>query len=234
MKLLDTSLKYDVGQKILIAVDCIIFGFDSKNLKVLLFKRKVDPLKGMWSLVGAFVKNNLSIKNAAKQILLESTGLKDIYLDELKTYGNVDRDPGARVISIAHYSLIGINDFEIEHVKEFNAEWFNINEMPELILDHKQMVTDAITELGNKVKHQPIGFNLLPKYFTLPELQTLYECIYQRTLDSRNFRKKIVSLNILIKTDKKDKSSSKKGAFLYCFDKQMFDELIAKGYNFEI
>ncbi|WP_298479904.1 NUDIX domain-containing protein [uncultured Maribacter sp.] len=234
MKLLDTSLKYDVEQKILVAVDCIIFGFDSKNLKLLLFKRKVEPLKGKWSLVGAFVKNDLSIKNAAKQILLESTGLKDIYLEELKTYGNVERDPGERVISIAHYSLIGINDFDIEHVKEFDAEWFNIDEMPDLILDHKQMVDDAIVELENKVRHQPIGFNLLPKYFTLPELQTLYECIYQRPLDSRNFRKKILSLNILIKTDKKDRSNSKKGAFLYCFNKEMFDELIAKGYNFEI
>ncbi|WP_291870385.1 NUDIX domain-containing protein [Maribacter sp.] len=234
MKLLDTSLKYHVKQKILVAVDCIIFGFDSKNLKLLLFKRKVEPLKGKWSLVGAFVKNDLSIKNAAKQILLESTGLKDIYLDELKTYGNVERDPGERVISIAHYSLIGINDFDIENVKEFDAAWFNINDIPDLILDHKQMVDDAIVELGNKVRYQPIGFNLLPKYFTLPELQTLYECIYQRTLDSRNFRKKILSLNILTKTDKKDQSNSKKGAFLYCFNKEMFDELIAKGYNFEI
>jgi len=232
MKLLDSS--YDVQQKILVAVDCIIFGYDSNNLKLLLFKRKVAPLKGQWSLVGAFVKNDLSIKDAAKQILFESTGLKDIFLEELKTYGDIHRDPGERVISIGHYSLIGINDFDIEQVKEYDAEWFNINEIPELILDHRNMVEDAIVELRNKVRHQPIGFKLLPKYFTLPDLQTLYECIYQRPLDSRNFRKKFLSLNILIKTDKKDRTSSKKGAFLYRFDKEKFDNLIAKGYNFEI
>ncbi|WP_299433824.1 NUDIX domain-containing protein [uncultured Maribacter sp.] len=232
MKLSGSS--YNIQQKILVAVDCIIFGYDSNNLKLLLFKRKVDPLKGQWSLVGAFVKNDLSIKDAAKQILFESTGLKDIFLEELKTYGDINRDPGERVISIGHYSLIGINDFDIEQVKEFDAEWFNINEIPELILDHRIMVEDAIIELKNKVRHQPIGFKLLPKHFTLPDLQTLYECIYQRPLDSRNFRKKFLSLNILIKTDKKDRTSSKKGAFLYRFDKEKFNDLIAKGYNFEI
>ncbi len=234
MKLTDTAHMYNVQQKILVAVDCIIFGFDTQNLKLLLFKRKVDPFKGDWSLIGAFVKGNLSINDAAKQILFETTGLKDIYLDELKTYSDYNRDPGDRVISIAHYSLISINDFDIEKVEEFDAKWFNLDEIPDLVLDHNQMVKDAVNRLRKKVKHQPIGFNLLPEYFTLPKLQRLYESIYQRELDSRNFRKKILSQNILIKTDKKDKSESKKGAFLYCFDKDKFDILKTKGYNFDI
>tara|TARA_R110002020_G_scaffold1998_1_gene9127 strand:- start:35422 stop:36135 length:714 start_codon:yes stop_codon:yes gene_type:complete len=233
-KLINTALIYNVQQKILVAVDCIIFGFDSKNLKLLLFKRKVEPLKGSWSLIGAFIRNDLSISDGAKQILKEGTGLEDIYLEELGTYGDVQRDPGERVISIAHYSLIRIDDFDLEHVEKYDAKWFDLNGIPELILDHRMMVDDAIVALRNKAKHRPIGFDLLPRYFTIPELQTLYECIYQRPLDSRNFRKKILSLDILTKTNKKDKSGSKKGAFLYCFKKAKFELLISKGYNFEI
>ena len=232
--LINSTHQYRVEQKILVAVDCIIFGFDSKNLKLLLFRRKVEPLRGSWSLIGAFIKNDSSVLDGAKQILFECTGLEDVYLEELKTYGDVNRDPGERVISIAHYSLIRINDFELEHVEKFDARWFNLDEIPELILDHRLMVEDAIVKLKNKARHQPIGFNLLPEYFTIPELQTLYESIYQRELDPRNFRKKILSLDILNKTTKRDKSGSKKGAFLYCFNKEKFDTLIAKGYNFEI
>ncbi|MEB8328822.1 DNA mismatch repair protein MutT [Flavobacteriaceae bacterium KMM 6897] len=232
--LINTNNKYKVEQQILVAVDCIIFGFDSKNLKLLLFRRKVEPLKGSWSLIGAFIRNDISVLDGAKQILLECTGLEDVYLEELKTYGAVNRDPGERVLSIAHYSLIRIDDFELEHVEKFDAKWFNLDVIPELILDHRQMVEDAIVQLKNKARHQPIGFNLLPKYFTIPELQTLYESIYQRELDPRNFRKKILSLDILTKTEEKDKSGSKKGAFLYCFNKEKFDTLIASGYNFEI
>ncbi|MEB8345168.1 NUDIX domain-containing protein [Flavobacteriaceae bacterium KMM 6898] len=232
--LINTNNKYKVEQQILVAVDCIIFGFDSKNLKLLLFRRKVEPLKGSWSLIGAFIRNDISVLDGAKQILMECTGLEDVYLEELKTYGAVNRDPGERVLSIAHYSLIRINDFELEHVEKFDAKWFNLDEIPELILDHRQMVEDAIVKLKNKARHQPIGFNLLPEYFTIPELQTLYESIYQRELDPRNFRKKILSLDILTKTAQKDKSGSKKGAFLYSFNKEKFDTLIASGYNFEI
>lgn len=234
MNLLDTALIYNVQQKILVAVDCIIFGFDSKNLKLLLFRRKVDPLKGHWSLVGAFMKNDLSIDDGAKQILLEGTGLNDIYMEQLKTYGDVERDPGERVISIAYYSLIGLNDFNMQHVEQYDAKWFNIDEIPELIFDHRQMVEDAILELRHKARHQPLGFELLPEYFTIPDVQTLYECIYQRKLDSRNFRKKILFLGILNKTDRKDKTRSKKGAFLYSFNKEKFQELKRNGYDFVI
>jgi len=234
MKLLDTSLVYKGQEKILVAVDCIIFGFDSENLKLLLFKRKVEPLKGAWSLIGAFIKENLSLNDAAKQVLLESTGLKGIYLQELQTYSNIDRDPGERVISVAHYSLIRIDAFELESVEKYDAHWFDLDDIPDLIFDHRKMVDDAINKLRAKARYQPIGFELLPEKFTIPQLQILYQCIYQKELDDRNFRKKILSFDILTKTDEKDKSGSKKGAFLYKFNREKFDKFIAKGYNFEL
>ncbi|WP_298368269.1 NUDIX domain-containing protein [uncultured Lutibacter sp.] len=234
MSLLNTSLMYQGQEKILVAVDCIIFGFDSEKLKLLLFKRKVEPLKGEWSLVGAFIKNDLSLNNAAKQILLELSGLENIYLQELQTYSKVDRDPGERVISVAFFSLIRISDFELKSVEKYDAHWFDFDDIPDLILDHREMVDDAFKRLRAKAARQPIGFELLPEKFTIPQLQTLYECVYQRKLDDRNFRKKILSFDILTKTTEKDKSGSKKGAFLYMFNKKKFDVFLAKGYNFEV
>lgn len=224
MSLLETNLKYNVNQTIFVAVDCAIFGFDSKSLKLLLFKRKVEPLKGHWSLIGAFIQDDLSIDEGAKQVLLESTGLSGIYLNQLKTYGDKDRDPGARVISVGYYSLISVGEHEISEVEEYDAKWFELNELPELILDHRQMVDDAIDAIRTNARSKPIGFNLLPPKFTLPMLQTLYESIFQRTFDQRNFRKKILGMGILDKTNEKDKSTSKKGAFLYSFNKEAYDD----------
>lgn len=234
MKLIKSNLKYNTPQKILVAVDCTIFGFDSKSLKLLLFKRKVEPLKGNWSLIGAFLENDLSIIDGAKRILLESTGLKDIYLEQLKTYGAIDRDPVERVISVGFYSLIRIDEMDIQSVEDYDAKWFDIDEVPELILDHGTMVKDAIEALRLKARHKPIGFNLLPDHFTLPQLQALYESIYQSKRDSRNFRKKVLSLNILEKTDLKDKSGSKKGAFLYTFRKNIKLEENAQDFLFDL
>lgn len=234
MERMHTSLAYKNQKKYLIAVDCIIFGFDSKQLKLLLFKRIVAPLSGSWSLLGSFIKEDLSLKEAAQQVLYETSGIEDIYLEELGTYSEVNRDPGERVISVAYFSLMRINEMLEESVEKFNAHWFNFDEIPELILDHKKMVVDAIEKLKSRARHQPIGFELLPEKFTIPQLQLLYECIYQRKLDDRNFRKKILSFDILTKTTQKDKSGSKKGAFLYKFNKNKFDSFIAKGYNFEL
>jgi 8-oxo-dGTP diphosphatase len=234
MKIIGKTMMYKGQEKFLVAVDCIVFGFDSKEIKLLLFKRRVEPLKGEWSLVGAFIKNHLTMEDRAKEILFESTGLKHVYLKELKTYSELKRDPGERVISVAYYSLIRIDEFDIESVEKFNAHWFGLEEIPELILDHGQMVIDAISKLRQKTRYEPIGFNLLPEEFTIPQLQVLYECIYQKKLDKRNFRKRILSFNILTKTEKKDKSSSKKGAFLYKFDQKKFDTFISEGYRFEL
>lgn len=234
MKLLDSTLVYEGQEKFLLAVDCIIFGFDMNSIKLLLFKRKVEPFKGSWSLIGAFLRKDLTLNECAKQVLLESTGLKDVYLEEIKTYSELDRDSGERVISVSHFSLIRIDELRIKEVEQYDARWFDLNQIPELIFDHKLMVDDAIEKLHKKARYQPIGFNLLPEKFTIPQLQILYECIYQKSLDMRNFRKKIMSLDILTKTNEKDTSGSKKGAYLYSFDKEKFEKLIKEGYNFEI
>ena len=215
--------KYNKSQKITVAVDCVIFGFDSEKLNLLLFKRKVNPFKGSWSLIGEVVENNLSLDKSANEILSKLTGLENIYLKQLKTYGELNRDPAERVISIVYFSLIRVDEVRLKGVENKDAKWFAFNDLPELILDHNEMVKDSISELRNIAKDQPLGFELLPKLFTLPQLQTLYESIYNTKFDSRNFRKKILSLNVLEKTNLKDKSNSRKGAFLFGFKENIFD-----------
>ncbi|WP_369047806.1 NUDIX domain-containing protein [Tenacibaculum sp. UWU-22] len=222
---------YGEQKKILVAVDCIVFGFDGKELKLLLFKRKVEPLKGAWSLIGAFIKEDMNLEESAEKILFESTGLDQVYLQELKTFSNVNRDSGGRVISVAFYSLIQLKKSKTDKLPHYEARWFSLNKIPDLILDHQQMVEEAIKELRKK-GNQPIGFNLLPEKFTLPQIQVLYESIYQKEFDNRNFRKKLLSLGILIKTDKKDKSSSKKGAYLYEFNKEKIEKMAVEKYDF--
>lgn len=227
-----TEKFYEHQDQFYVATDCIIFGFDEGKLKLLVFKRRVQPLKDHWSLIGSFLKAGEDVEQAAKRVLEEITGLQNVFLEELKTYGAAARDPGARVISIAYYALIRINDYDRALVENHGAHWFNINEVPELVLDHNQMVKDALQRLNQKARYQPIGFELLPEKFTLPQLQQLYEAIYQKELDARNFRKKALSYNVLLKLDEKDKTSSRRGAFLYKFDHKTYSELIQSGYNF--
>ena len=217
------SSKYSSSQKITVAIDCVIFGFDSEKLNLLLFKRKVNPFEGSWSLIGEVLENNLSLDKSASEILHKLTGLENIYLKQLKTYGELNRDPAERVISIVYFSLIRVDEVRLKEIENTDAKWFAFNELPELILDHGQMVKDSISELRNIAKDQPLGFELLPKLFTLPQLQTLYESIYNNKFDSRNFRKKILSLNVLEKTNLKDKSTSRKGAFLFGFKESILN-----------
>ena len=219
------------GSPILVAVDCIIFGFDKESLKLLLFKRKVEPFKGKWSLIGSFVEAEEGIDQATTRILEESTGLKGIFMQELGSYGHPKRDPGGRVIAIAFYALVQLNGNLHHPSDQFEAEWFEVNEVPDLILDHNIMVKDALNQLRENAKHYPIGFELLPKKFTIPQLQLLYEAIYQKDLDRRNFSKKINAMNILHKLNEKDKSTSKKGAFLYQFDQEKYEKLLKEGYQ---
>ncbi len=227
-------MDYYVQDKIYVATDCIIFGFYEGKLKLLIFKRRVEPLKGEWSLIGSFVKLDEDVDKAAKRVLTEITGLKDVFMEELKSYGKADRDPGFRCISIGQYALIRIEDYDKELVEKHGASWYEFDEIPNLVLDHNQMVQDALGRLKRKARYQPIGFELLPEKFTIPQLQQLYEVIYQKELDSRNFRKKVLSYNVLIKLEEKDKSSSKRGAFLYKFDDVNYQKLLESGYNFEI
>lgn len=218
----------------LVAVDCIIFGFIEGELKLLIVKRVFDPCKGSWSLMGGFVSPEESMDEAANRILYDLTGLKDLYMTQLYTHGEIDRDPGARVISTSYYSLIKIQDIDPDHEMISNARWCPINELPDLIFDHNKMVEMALDSLRHEASRKPIGFELLPPKFTLPELQSLYEAIYQQTFDKRNFRKSILKMNLLDQLDEKDKENSRKGAWLYRFNEEKYKELLRKGFFFNI
>jgi 8-oxo-dGTP diphosphatase len=221
--------KYD---RVLLAVDCIVFGFDGINLKALLIKRMFEPQKNNWSLMGGFVRRDESVDEAAKRVLQQLTGLKDIYMEQLSCFGDVTRDPGGRVISIAYFALIKINGNSQELMEEHNANWFDLKNMPELIFDHSNMVEVAKKRLREKISNHPIGFELLSKKFTLQQLQNLYEAIYENTFDRRNFARKILGLQILQKLNEKEKASSKKGAFYYVFDKVKYKKLEKEGVKF--
>lgn len=218
----------------LVAVDCIIFGFEDGKLKLLIIKRKVDPMEGAWSLVGGFVQDGESTDNAAIRVLRQTTGIQDIYMDQLQCYGDTDRDTGARVISIAYYALIRISEHDRLLAAAHGAHWLSLHQIPELIFDHNKMLNDALDRLRDKARFHPIGFELLPEKFTLPQLRNLYEEICQRVLDKRNFRKKILAMDIMEKLEEKDKTSSKKGAHLYRFDRTKYDALTQHGFVFEI
>ena len=221
--------RYEKSDHFLVAADCIIFGFDGKQLKVLLIKRGFEPHSGKWSLMGGFVKLNESIDEAATHILQQLTGLKNIYMEQLHTFGEVSRDSASRVISVAYFALINIAEYSEQLTPAFEPKWFPLTEMPELIFDHSKMVGLAKERLRQKVANHPIGFALLPERFTLPQLQSLYEAIYESRLDRRNFSRKVLALGILHKLNIKDKNSSKKGAFLYVFDKDKYVQLEHEG-----
>lgn len=225
---------YASHSKMYVATDCIVFGFDDGELKLLIFRRRVEPDKGEWSLIGSFVNLDEDVDEAAQRVLTEITGLKNVFFEQSKTYGKAERDPGYRCISVAQYALIRIDEYDEALVKKHGAFWYRLKEMPPLVLDHDQMVEDALELLRRKARNQPIGFELLPEKFTLPQLQRLYEAIYQRELDPRNFRKKVLSLNVLNRLEEKDKSNSKKGAYLYRFDYETYQHLLKSGFNFEI
>ncbi len=217
-----------------LAVDSIIFGFDEGELKLLIHKRKFEPFMGDWSLFGGFLKEEESLSDAANRILFELTGLQKIYMEELQTYGDIERDPAGRVLSVAYYALIPAHRYSEDYSKQYGATWVSLKELPDLIMDHNDMVKSALRRLRRRTASQPIGFELLPREFTIPQLQSLYEAIYQTELDKRNFRKKILSMGVLVKLEEKDMSGSRKGAFLYRFDKRKYERLIEKGYNFTI
>lgn len=223
--------EYKAYQPLLLAVDCIIFGFDGTRLKALLIKRGLEPQQGKWSLMGGFVQEHESVDEAAKRILDQLTGLHDIYMEQLHCFGEVDRDPGGRVVSIAYYALIKIDDYSQELMDSHQAEWFALDEVPALVFDHKTMVALAKERLRQKVASYPIGFALLPQKFTLPQLQALYEAIYETALDKRNFTRKILSFEILQKLEEKEKESSRKGAYLYVFDPRKYKELEKDGFK---
>jgi 8-oxo-dGTP diphosphatase len=230
---MEVKLTYD-AQRHILAIDCIVFGFEDDQLKLLMIKRRIEPRKGDWSLMGGFIRLDESLDEAAMRILYVLTGLTNVYLEQLYTFGNTYRDPLDRVVSVTYYALIKINDYDREVVKLNGAEWFPAENHPDLVFDHNDMVKMALSRLRRRCRTQPIGFELLPDKFTIPQLQSLYEAILAQKLDKRNFRKKFLSMNLLDKFDEKDKESSKKGAFLYRFNRKRYEQLTSNGFSFEI
>lgn len=224
--------KYISHDRILVAVDCIIFGFDGKQLQALLIKRNFEPEKGKWSLMGGFVSKDESTDQAAVRVLHQLTGMNNVYMEQLYCFGDVTRDSAGRVISMAYFALINIADYSEQLQQEHEARWFTLEEIPDLIFDHPEMLLKAKERLRQKVSTHSIGFELLPEKFTLPQLQNLYEAIYEGPLDKRNFSRKILSLDILNKLNEKEKESSRKGAYYYIFDKEKYNKLHHRGVAF--
>jgi 8-oxo-dGTP diphosphatase len=227
---------YSKYKKHLVAVDSIIFGYDilEKEIRLLLVKRSFNPAKGKWSLAGGFVEQGESLDVAASRVLRNLTGLRNIFMKQLYCYSDPERDPGARVISVAYWALIKIKDIDRKVTDRNGAHWQPVNQLPRLIFDHQSMVEKALRELQLQIRIKPVGFELLPEKFTLVQMLDLYEAIYQRNIDKRNFRKKILSMNILEKLEEKEKLTSKKGAFYYRFIKERYKRLIKNGFYFSL
>ncbi|MFT6994100.1 MAG: 8-oxo-dGTP diphosphatase [Sediminicola sp.] len=225
---------YNKEDKILLAVDCIIFGFDKEQLKILLVQRDFEPEKGNWSLIGGFLKKEEDLDKAAIRILNHLTGLNSIYMEQVYSFSKVDRDPVERTISVTYYALIDIASHDKELLKQNQIHWFNLKDAPKLIFDHNRMVERAIYRLRRRALNKPIGFELLPKKFTMRQLQKLYEAILDVKLDKRNFINKFNSLDILIKLKEKDMTASKKGAFLFQFDEKKYNLKVQEGFNFKL
>lgn len=225
---------YNTEDKVLLAVDCIIFGFDEEELKILLIKRDFEPEKGKWSLMGGFLHKDETLDIAASRVLDNLTGIQNIYMEQLYSFSKVDRDPVERTISVAYYALINIKEHKEELIEQYSAKWFSLKDFPKLIFDHNRMVDHAISRLRYRAATKPIGFELLPQKFTMRQLQKLYEAIWDRELDKRNFTSKFQALGILRKLDEKETGSSKKGSYLYTFDKNNYDLKITEGFEFKL
>lgn len=215
---------YKEHSQVFVSVDCIIFGFEDKKLKLLLGKRMMDPGRGEWSLYGGFVGKDESLDDAANRVLYNLTGLKDIYMKQVGAFGAVDRDPGERVISVAYCALINVKDYDEKLLEEHHVQWVNIEELPQLYSDHNDMVNKAITLLRRRISSEPLSFNLLPDMFTLTQLQNVYEAILGESIDKRNFRKRIKTIEYIEKTNQIDKITSKRGAALYRFNQKAYME----------
>lgn len=213
---------YSNAERLLVAVDCIIFGLNNNELSILLTKRAIEPEKGKWSLMGGFVGHDESVDMAAQRVLTELTGLTDIYMEQVGAFGEVDRDPGERVVSVAYCALIPFTDLDRDTMEQLNARWVRLKEIPHLGFDHPKMIEKALADMRRKFTTEPVAFNLLPPLFTLSQLQNLYELILDEPLDKRNFRKRIAEIKAVIPTDLIDKSGSRRGARLYRFDKSAF------------
>jgi 8-oxo-dGTP diphosphatase len=223
---------YSQLKRFLFAVDCIIFGYDGQELKLLVIQREIEPEKGRWSLVGGFIGEYESSENAAVRVLKDLTGLDGLYMEQLHGFSDPYRDAGERTISIAYFALIDIQKYNQQINEEYHPAWYSINDLPELIFDHTKIVELAKEKLRYKAALHPLLFELLPEKFTMPQLQSLYEAVYNTEFDKGNFNRKLLSTKLLLKLKDKDKLNSKKGAFYYMVDTNKYNEGFKTFLNF--
>ena len=218
-----------------LTVDCVVFGYDEGELKVLLIERGLEPFKGRWALPGGFVRVDETLEQSARRELAEETGLKDVFLEQLYTFGDVDRDPRERVVSVAYYALVKLSEHEARAATDAaNAEWFPVSKSPKLAFDHADILATALARLKGKVRYQPIGFELLPPRFTLSQLQHLYEAVLGTDLDKRNFRKKVLGFGLLMPLKETRMAGPHRPAQLFRFDAEKYRKLAQRGFNFEL
>ena len=218
-----------------LTVDCVVFGLDENDLKVLLIERGIEPFAGKWALPGGFVSPEESLEDAAIRELREETGVENVFLEQLYTVGDVKRDPRERVVTVAYYALVNLQEHAVEAATDANnAAWFELEDLPELAFDHNMILDMALKRLQSKIRYEPIGFELLPKKFTLTQLQQLYEKIIGNELDKRNFRKKLQKMGVLVALDEIQKDVAHRAARYYSFDEEQYKEKKEKGFHFEI
>ncbi|HEY8938063.1 MAG TPA: NUDIX domain-containing protein [Cyclobacteriaceae bacterium] len=218
-----------------LSIDCLIFGFKDGELDVLLVKHAEGISKGKWALPGGWIKYNESVDEAANRLLHSLTGVSNIYLEQLRSFGEVMRYPLERVITIAYYALVNAENYSLSPgFTASDVQWCNIHEVPKLPYDHNEILQAGFKHLKHKVRHEPIGFNLLPKKFTLHHIQELYEAILETELDKPNFRRKLLKMNLLVPCHEKQEDVSHRAASLYRFDKKVYDKLTEKGLTFEL
>jgi len=218
-----------------LTVNCVVFGFDEGELKVLLIERALEPFKGRWALPGGFVRVDETLDEAARRELEEEAGLKDVFLEQLYTFGAVDRDPRERIVSVAYYALVKLAAHDTRAATDAaDARWFPVSKVPRLAFDHAFILATALTRLKGKVRYQPIGFELLPPKFTLSQLQHLYEAVLGAELDKRNFRKKVLSFDLLVPLKEKQMAGRHRPAQLFRFDAEKYERLKRRGLLFEL
>lgn len=218
-----------------LSIDCLIFGFRNHGLDILLIKHGEGISKGKWALPGGWIRYDESVDEAASRLLTSLTGVSQIYLEQLRVFGEVDRYPGKRVITIAYYALVNAEKYALHPgFTASDVQWFSIHDVPRMPYDHNRILEQGFAHLKHKVRHEPIGFNLLPKKFTLHQLQKLYEAILETELDKPNFRRKLLNMHLLVRCDEKQKDVSHRAASLYRFDKKIYRRLTETGFAFEL